>query len=106
MSFKCWKALGSPTLVQSHIVQKAFDIHLFSPHELIVSFPIEWGGKNIIAYFEVVHVPIDYNFLLGHSWTHAMITIVSSEPRMIRFPHQGKIVMINQLDYCMLKTAI
>ena len=25
---------------------------------------------------------------------------------MIRFPHWGKIVMIEQLDYCILETAI
>ena len=35
-----------------------------------------------------------------------MIAIVSSESRVIRFPHWGKIVMIDQLDYCMLETVI
>ena len=51
-------------------------------------------------------MPIDYNFLLGRSWIHAMIAIVSSESRAIRFPHWGKIVMIGQLDYCMLENGI
>ena len=45
MSFKCWQALGSPTLVQSHTVRKAFDGHSFSPHGVIVSFLIEWVTK-------------------------------------------------------------
>ena len=74
MSFKCWKALGSPTLVQSHTMQKEFYGHSFSPHELIVSCPIERGGKTVI-----VDVPIDYNFLLGHSWKHLIMDIVSSK---------------------------
>ena len=43
-----------------------------------MSFPIEWGGKIVIVDFEVVDVPIDYNFLLGHSWIHVMMYIVSS----------------------------
>ena len=57
------KNLGSPTLVQSHTVRKAFDVNSFSPHGLIVSFPIEWGGKTIIVDAKVVDAPIDYNFL-------------------------------------------
>ena len=94
MSFKCWQALGSPTLAQSHIVQKAFDIHSFSPHEIIVSCHIEWGGKTDTVDVEVVDAPIYYNFLLGCSWIHVMMAIVRSESRVIRFPHWGKIVMI------------
>ena len=77
MSFKCWKALGSPTLIQSHTVRKVFDGKSLSPHGLIVSFPIEWGNKTIIADVEVVDWPIDHNFLLGCSWIHEMMAIVS-----------------------------
>ena len=55
---------------------------------------------------EVVYAPIDYNFLLGCSWIHAMMAIVSSKSRVILFPHWGKIVMIDQLHYCMLETVI
>ena len=55
MSFKCWQALGSLTLVQSHIVRKAFDGNSFSPHGLIVSCSIEWGGKIVTV--DVSHIP-------------------------------------------------
>ena len=102
MSFKCWQALISFTLFQSHIVQKTFDGHPSSPHGLTVAFPIECGGKTVIKGFEVVDAPIYYNFLLGCSWIHAMIDTVSSDSQVIRFPHCGNIVMIDQLDYCML----
>ena len=79
MSFKCWEALGLSTLVQSHIVRKEFDGNSLSYHEIIVSFPIEWGGKIVTVDVEVVDAPIDYNFLLGCSWIHAMTDIVYSE---------------------------
>ena len=79
---------------------------MFSPHGFIVACPIEWRGKIVIVEVEVAYEPIYYNFLLRHSWIHAMIAIVYSESRVIRFPHWGKIVMIDQLDYCMLETAI
>ena len=106
MSFKCWQDFGSTTLVQSHTVRKSFDRQSFSPHDLIVSFPIEWGGQTVIVDVEVVFVPIDYNFLSGSFWIHAMIAIVSLESQVIWFPHWGNIVMIDQLDYCMLETTI
>ena len=73
MSFKCWQALRSPTLVQSHSLRKVFDGHSFSPHELIVACPIEWGRKTVTVDVEVADVPTNYNFLLGLIWIHAMM---------------------------------
>ena len=55
---------------------------------------------------EVLYAVIDYNFLLGRSWIHAMMAIMSLVPQVIWFPQWGKIVMIDQLDYCMLETFI
>ena len=48
---------------------------------------------------EVVDAPLDYNLLLGCSWSYAMTAIVSSVFRLIKFPHNGKIVTIDQLTY-------
>lgn len=45
MSYSCWKDIGSPTLVASKIVLKAFDGHLFTPHGILDAFPVELGGK-------------------------------------------------------------
>ena len=87
-------------------MHKEFDGHLFSPHGLIVSFPIELGSKTVTVDVEVVDAPIDYSFLLGPSWIHAMMAIMYLESRVIQFPHWGNIVMIDQLDYCMLETNI
>ena len=77
---------------------KTFDGHSFSPYKLIVDCRIEWGVKTIIVDVEVVYAPIDYNFILGRGWIHVMMATVSSESRVILFPHRGKIVMIEQLD--------
>jgi hypothetical protein len=48
---------------------------------------------------EVVDAPLDYNLLLGHNWTYAMVSIISSVFHTLCFPHQGKIVMVDQLSF-------
>jgi hypothetical protein len=44
-------------------------------------------------------MPLDYNLLLGHNWTYAMIIVMSLSFRTLCFPHEGKIVMIDQLSF-------
>jgi hypothetical protein len=100
MSFTCWQALGSPTLATSQTILKALDGHLFSPHGILSAFPIELGGKIVTVEVEVVNAPLDYNLLLGRSWFYPMRAVASTVYRLVRFPHQGKIVSIDQLDYC------
>ena len=78
MSLGCWKALGSPTLSPSHTILKAFDGHSFPPHGIIMTFTIELGGKTIQFYVELVDAPIHYNILLGRSWIHIMMMVLSS----------------------------
>jgi len=48
---------------------------------------------------EVVDAPIDYNLLLGHSWTYAMQAVVATVFRVLLFPHEGRIVTIDQLSF-------
>jgi hypothetical protein len=48
---------------------------------------------------EVVDAPLDYNLLLGHNWTYAMVVIVSSIFCTLFFPHEGKIMTIDQLSF-------
>jgi hypothetical protein len=59
------------------------------------------GGKIVTVDVEVVDAPLDYNLLLVRSWFYAMTAISSSVFRCVQFPHQGKIVTIDQLDFCM-----
>jgi hypothetical protein len=47
-----------------------------------------------------INAPLNYNLLLGRSWFYDMTFITSSVFRCVQFPHQGKIVTIDQLDFC------
>jgi hypothetical protein len=48
---------------------------------------------------EVVDAPLDYNLLLGRSWTYAMQAVVATVFRVLLFPHEGRIVTIDQLSF-------
>jgi hypothetical protein len=77
----------------------AFDGHSFHPHGILPTFLVHLGGKIVEVYVEVADAPLDYNLLLGHNWTNAMIAVVSSIFHTLCFPHEGKIVMIDQLSF-------
>ena len=57
MLYSCWKALGSPTLVASKTVFKAFDRHFLTPHGILTAFPVELGGKARTVNVELVNAP-------------------------------------------------
>jgi hypothetical protein len=71
MSLACWKAIGQPILSPSPTLLTAFYGHSFRPHGIIPSFPLKLGGNTVCIKVEVVDVPLDYNLLLGRSWTYA-----------------------------------
>jgi hypothetical protein len=48
---------------------------------------------------EVVDAPLDYNLLLGRSWTYAMQAVVVTIFWFLLFPHEGRIVTIDQLSF-------
>jgi hypothetical protein len=48
---------------------------------------------------EVVGVPLDYNLLFGRSWTYAMQPVVATIFQVLLFPHEGRIVTIDQLSF-------
>jgi hypothetical protein len=48
---------------------------------------------------EVVDAPLDYNLLLGWSWTYAMKVFVATVFWVLLFPHEGRIVSIDQLSF-------
>jgi hypothetical protein len=76
-----------------------FDGCLFRSHEILPAFPVQLSGKKMEVDFEVVDVPLDYNLLLGNNWTYAMTVVVSSILHTLCFPHEGKIVTIDQLSF-------
>jgi hypothetical protein len=48
---------------------------------------------------EVFDAPLDYNLLLGRSWIDSMRVVVSTLFHVVRFPHQRKVVTVDQLAF-------
>jgi hypothetical protein len=99
MSKTVWQKLGSPELTPSAITLRAYDGRPSSPEGLLQNVPVELGGKTILIDIEVIDVTLDYNILFGRSYMYAMKAVASSVFRTIMFPHNGKIVTLDQLSY-------
>jgi hypothetical protein len=99
MSLACWKAIGQLILSPSPTLLTAFDGCSFRPHGIIPSFPMQLGGKTMCVEVEVVNASLDYNLLLGRSWTYAMQAVVSIVFQVLLFPHKDQIVTIDQLSF-------
>jgi hypothetical protein len=99
MSLVCWKAIGQPILSPSPTLLTDFDDHSFRPHGIIPSFPMQLGGKTVCVEVEVVDASLDYNILLGRSWTYSMQVVVATVFWVLLFPHEGRIVTIDQLSF-------
>jgi hypothetical protein len=97
MSLACWKAIGQPVLSPSPTLLTAFNNHSFRPHGIIHSFPVKLRGKTVYVEVEIVDAPLNYNLFLGQSWTYAMQAVVATVFRVLFFPHEGRIVTIDQL---------
>jgi len=98
-SISYWKALDPPTINQSPTTLKAFDGRGFCPYGLLNDFPIKLEEKIVAIDVEVVDAELDYNLLLGRSWTYAMAAVVSSYFRMIMFLHKGITMKVDKLPY-------
>jgi hypothetical protein len=99
MSLVCWKALDSLSLSQSPTMLTIVDSHSFCPHGILPAFLVQLGGKTVEVDVKVVDAPLNYNLLLGCNWNYAMIVVISSVFQTLCFPHNGKIVSIDQLSF-------
>jgi hypothetical protein len=99
MSKTVWQKIGSPELIPSAITLRAYDGQPSSPDGLFQNVPMELGGKTILIDIEVIDAPLDYNILFGCSYMYAMKAVASSIFQTIMFPHNGKIVTINQVSH-------
>ena len=100
MSMSCWKAIRSPSVVPSPTLLTPFDRHSHRMHGIILAFPICAGGKVVNIEVEFIDTNLDYNLLPGRNWVYEMDVVVSTLFHVICFPHEGKIVKVDQLDYC------
>jgi hypothetical protein len=99
MSIICWKAIGSLSLTESHNTLKAFNGIRFKPCGVLPSLSITLEGKAVNVEVEVFDAPLDYNLLLGRSWIDPMCAVVSTLFHVLRFPHQGKVITVDQLAF-------
>ena len=99
MSLSCWKSLGSPELVPSNTLLTAFNGRSFCLHGILPDFEIKLARKVVSVEVEVIDAPLDYNFLLGRSWTYAMSAIASVVLRVVVFSHEGKLVAVDQIIF-------
>jgi hypothetical protein len=99
LSSSVWIVLGSLEILSSSHELLAFDI---CPSEYLVvlpQLPISLGGKTVLVDVIVVQGPLDFNMLLGRDYVYAMNVVVSTLFRVMHFPHNGRIVTIDQLEY-------
>ena len=99
MSLACWKGLGSPKFSKSATMLTTFDGRSFRPHGTLPSLKFRLGGKTLAIEVEVVDAPLDYNLLLGRNWMYSMQVVAYSLFRVVSFPHNGKIVTIDQMTF-------
>jgi hypothetical protein len=99
MSKSVWKKLGSPELLPSAITLRAYDGRSASLEGIFQNVPIELGGKTVLIDIEVIEAPLEYNIFLGRTYMYAMKAVASSIFRTIMFPHNGKIVTIDQVTH-------
>ena len=70
-----------------------------APLGILPHFPITLGGKTVFIDVMVVQGPLYFNLLLGCDYVYSMKAIVSKLFRVMNFPHDGKIVTIDQLYF-------
>lgn len=99
MSMSFWKSIGSLEVVPSTTLLTAFDGHSHRSHGILTSFPVCVGGKVVNVKAEIVDANLDYNILWGQNWVYAMDVIISSSFHILCFPHEGRIVTIDQMAY-------
>ena len=76
-----------------------YDVHPTKSQGKIPHVPITLARKKVLIDIEVVNAQLDYNLLLGRSYMYAMRAVASTVFHLIMFPHEGKIVTVDQLTY-------
>ena len=99
LSSIAWKYLGCPKLVS--VTQNLLDFNRRTSQPLgtLPQFPVTLGGKTVFIDVMVVQDPLDFSLLLGRDYVYAMKYIVSTLFHVISFPHDGRVVTIDQFSF-------
>jgi hypothetical protein len=60
---------------------------------------MQLGGNTVCVEVEVVNTSLNYNILLGRSWTYAMQAMVTKIFQVLLFPHEVQIMTIDRLSF-------
>ena len=99
MSKNVWQKLGAPELKPSVITLRAYDDRPSTPVSLFQNVPVCLAGKMVHIDIEVLDTHLDYNILLGRSYMYAMSAIASFIFRIMMFPHEDRIIIVDQLTH-------
>jgi hypothetical protein len=99
LSSIAWQALGCPQLASITQNMLDFNRRTSQPLGTLPQFPVTLGGKTVFIDVMVVQDPLDFSLLLGWDYVYAMKSIVSTLFCVIYFPHDGRIVNIDQLSF-------
>jgi hypothetical protein len=99
LSYVAWHALGCPQLGPVRQNLLVFNRRTSQPLGTLPQFPVTLGGKTVFIDVMVVRDPLDFALLLGQDYVYSMKAIVSTLFRVISFPHDGRIVTIDQLSF-------
>jgi hypothetical protein len=94
-----WYALGCPHLALVTQNLLAFNRRTSQPLGILPQFLVTLGGKTIFIDVMVVRDPLYFSLLLGRDYVYAMKSFVSTLFCVISFPHDGRIVTIDQLSF-------
>jgi hypothetical protein len=99
LSFVACHASGCPHLAP--VTQNLLDFNRRTNQLLgtLPQFPVTLGGKTVFIDVMVVQDPLHFSLLLGQDYVYAMKAIVSTLIHVIYFPHDGRIVTIDQLSF-------
>jgi hypothetical protein len=99
LSSIAWQALGCPSLAPVTQNLLAFNRRTSQTLGTLPQFPVTLRGKTVFIDVMVVQDPLDFSLLLGRDYVYAMKTIVSTLFRVISFPHDGRVVTVDQLSF-------
>lgn len=100
-----WQAVGSLQLVPISLNLSAFNKGTSQPFGILPTFPITLGGNIVYIDVMVVQGPLDFNLLLGRDYVYVMGAHVSSIFQVMCFPHEGSIMIIDQLTFIGIKST-
>jgi hypothetical protein len=98
LSSVAWHVLGCPQLVSVTLNMLAFNRRNSQPLGTLPQFLVTLGGKTVFIDVMVVRDPLDFSLHLGRYYVYSMKAILSTLFCVIYFPHDGRIVTIDQLS--------